>query len=95
LVALEGSPRLLSDDHSNAKLMAERIGLDPARIQTNIVIFDIGKTGLTPADFLARLKSSGILAGSVGGTRIRLVTHYDVSRQDCVKAADAIAALLA
>jgi hypothetical protein len=30
----------------------------------------------------------------VGGTRIRLVTHYDVSRADCVKAADAIATLL-
>ena len=75
--------------------MAERIGLDPVKIQTNIVIFDIARTGKTPADFLACLKSSGILAGSVGGTRIRLVTHYDVSREDCERAADAIAALLA
>ena len=95
LVALQGSLGHLQDDHANAKLMAERIGLDPAKIQTNIVIFDIAKTGLTPADFLARLKTSGILAGSVGGTRIRLVTHYDVSREDCVKAAEAIAGLLA
>ena len=95
LVALEASPRLLSDDHSNARVMAERIGLDPANIQTNIVIFDIARTGLTPVDFLARLKSDGILAGSVGGTRIRLVTHYDVSREDCIRAADAIAGLLA
>jgi threonine aldolase len=94
LVALEASPRLLSDDHSNARIMAERIGLDPADIQTNIVIFDIARTGLAPVDFLARLKSSGVLAGSVGGTRIRLVTHYDVSREDCERAAGAIAALL-
>jgi hypothetical protein len=43
---------------------------------------------------LARLKADGILAGSVGGTRIRLVTHYDVSRQDCVRAGQAIATLL-
>jgi len=75
--------------------MAERIGLDPVKIQTNIVIFDIAKTSLTPADFLARLKERGILAGSIGGTRIRLVTHLDVSREDCVKAGDAIATLLA
>jgi threonine aldolase len=95
LIALEGSGSHMRDDHANAKLMAERIGIDPAKVQTNIVIFDIAKTGLTPVDFLARLKSSGILAGSVGGTRIRLVTHYDVSREDCVKAADAIAGLLA
>jgi threonine aldolase len=96
LVALEDASRSrLSDDHANAKLMGERIGIDPGKIKTNIVIFDIAKTGLTPADFLARLKADGILAGSVGGTRIRLVTHYDVSREDCVKAADAIATLLA
>ena len=94
LVALEGSLGHLQDDHANAKLMAERIGLDPGKIQTNIVIFDIAKTGLPPAEFLARLKADGVLAGSVGGTRIRLVTHYDVSREDCSRAADAIAALL-
>ena len=94
LVALNDSPDHLPEDHANAKLMAERIGLDPARIQTNIVIFDIARTGLAPAEFLARLKSSGILAGSVGGTRIRLVTHYDVSREDCMRAANAIGELL-
>jgi threonine aldolase len=94
LVALQTSPLHLQDDHANAKLMAERIGIDPREIQTNIVIFDIASTGLSPADFLGRLKSSGVLAGSVGGTRIRLVTHYDVSREDCVRAADAIDALL-
>ncbi|HYV63691.1 MAG TPA: GntG family PLP-dependent aldolase [Bryobacteraceae bacterium] len=95
LVALEGSLSHLSEDHANAKLMAERIGLNPSKIQTNIVIFDITRTGLPPADFLARLKAGGVLAGSVGGSRIRLVTHYDVSREDCMRAADAIAALLA
>ena len=95
LVALDGSPKLLTADHANAKLMAERIGLDPAKIQTNIVIFDIARTGLPPTEFLGRLKADGILAGSVGGTRIRLVTHYDVSRQDCERAAQAIATLLA
>ena len=96
LVALEDASRgRLCDDHANARLMAERIGIDPGNIKTNIVIFDIAKTGLTPADFLARLKADGILSGSVGGTRIRLVTHYDVSREDCVRAAEAIARLLA
>jgi threonine aldolase len=94
LVALE-HPETLAEDHANARLMAERIGLDPAKIQTNIVIFDIAKTSLAPADFLDRLKERGVLAGSIGGTRIRLVTHLDVSREDCVKAGEAIAALLA
>ena len=96
LVALEDPSRSrLRDDHANARLMADRIGIDPAKVPTNIVIFDIARTTLAPAAFLERLKSSGVLAGSVGGTRIRLVTHYDVSREDCTRAADAIAELLA
>ena len=37
--------------------MAERIGIDPHKIETNIVIFDIAETGLPPADFLGRLKA--------------------------------------
>ena len=95
LVGLEEQSRSrLAEDHANAKLMAERIGLDPAKIYTNIVIFDIAKTALAPAEFVARLKNSNVLVGSIGGTRIRLVTHYDVSREDCVRAADAIASLL-
>jgi threonine aldolase len=94
LVALE-HPENLAQDHANARMLAERIGLDPASIQTNIVIFDIAKTGLLPADFLARLKEKDVLAGSIGGTRIRAVTHYDVSREDCLRAGEAIAALMA
>ncbi len=94
LVALEESRQRLHEDHANAKLLAERVGLDPAKIPTNIVIFDIARTSLAPAEFLARLKDCEVLAGSVGGTRIRLVTHYDVSRQDCTRAGEAIAALL-
>jgi threonine aldolase len=94
LVALE-HPENLAQDHANARMLAERIGLDPASIQTNIVIFDIAKTGLQPADFLARLKEKDVLAGSIGGTRIRAVTHYDVSREDCLRAGEAIAALMA
>ena len=95
LVALAGSLSHLSQDHVNAKMLAEYVGLDPAKIPTNIVIFDIATTGLPPAEFLARLKDDGVLAGSIGGTRIRLVTHYDVSREDCIRAGEAIASLLA
>src|SRR5262249_1867803 len=89
LVALEESPRLLAADHGKAKMIGERIGLDPATIQTNIVIFDIAKTGRAPADFVASLKTRGVLAASVGATRVRLVTHYGVSRDECEQAAEA------
>jgi threonine aldolase len=84
LVALEESPAKLAADHENARLLAEAVGLDPATVQTNIVIFEITSD---PAAFIARLKEEGILASAIGGKRIRFVTHYDVTRTDCEKAA--------
>ncbi len=92
LVALEESPQRMFDDHANARLLAEAVGLDPATIQTNIVIFEI-KTA--PAQFIAALKAEGILASAIGGQRVRLVTHYDVSRADCDRAANILRQQLA
>jgi threonine aldolase len=91
LVALEESPQRLHQDHANARLLAEAVGLDPATIQTNIVIFEI-KTA--PSQFIAALLEQGIRASAIGGQRIRLVTHYDVSPEDCARAASAIAKLV-
>jgi threonine aldolase len=50
-------------------------------VVTNIVIFDVTETGLTPNEICAKLKEHGILASGFGNA-IRMVTHYDVSRED-------------
>jgi threonine aldolase len=98
LIALERMRARLAEDHAHARLLAERIAglrgirLDAASVRTNIVIFDIAATGIAVADFVARLQSKGVLAAGVGGTRVRLVTHYDVSRADCEAAAAAVEA---
>ena len=92
LVALEESPQHLFTDHENARLLADAVGLDPTAIQTNIVIFEIATD---PAAFVARLKTEGIFASAIGGQRVRLVTHYDVSRADCEHAAVILKKLLA
>src|SRR5215470_15711678 len=50
LVALEKGPGRLQIDHENAKVLARElasipgIAVDPAKVQTNIVIFDLKKT---------------------------------------------------
>ena len=101
LIALEEMPQRLVEDHANAKLLAEGIAtlagiaLDPATVITNIVIFDIAGTGLTVADFVAKVKEEGMLLSGVGGTRIRVVTHMDVSLTDCKRAVEAIGHALA
>lgn len=97
LIALEESPAHLAEDHRNAQLLARRLAeipgvqIDPARVQTNIVIFDISELGVTTPVFSKELKARGMLADGIDERRMRLVTHVDVSRADCGRAADILA----
>ncbi len=70
------------------------IQLDPARVQTNIVIFDVTATGITPPDLSAKLKARGVLMNGVNSRQMRAVTHLDVTRQDCARAVEVLAELL-
>jgi threonine aldolase len=96
LIALERGTERLSEDHVNARTLAGRlagvpgIAVDPAAVQTNIVIFGVRQTGLTGAQFSDELKRRGVLANSVGSDRIRFVTHRDVSPGECEEAADIV-----
>jgi threonine aldolase len=95
LVALEESPPKLKEDHANARRLAEGVAelpgvkIDPERVVTNIVIFDVSETGLAADEICARLKEGGVLASGFGAS-IRMVTHYDVSRDDIGRALDAL-----
>lgn len=101
LIALEEMPARLHEDHANAKWIAERlakmpgIAIDPEKVRTNIVVYDFARTGLTFAELSALLKSRGVLTSTAGGARARLVTHLNVSRQDCEAALQVIEEVLA
>jgi len=101
LVALEKMPRRLFDDHCNAKFLAEGLSripgitVDPARVQTNIVVFDISGTGLAPAVISARLKERGVLLNGINERQMRAVTHYDSGREACAQALAAMAEAVA
>ena len=92
LVALEEGPKLLAEDHDSAQLLAQGLAripgiqIDPTKVQTNIVIFDIGGTRFSAAQLVKKLDQRKVLTGAVDGTRIRMVTHRDVSRADCEQA---------
>lgn len=96
LVALEKMPARLEEDHANAQLLARGlvevrgVRIDPERVQTNIVVFDIAGTGQTTAQFAAKLKQQGVLANGINAREMRMVTHKDVSRTDCETALGAI-----
>ncbi len=103
LIALEEMPKRLGEDHANARLLAEAVArcdgaeIDPADVQTNIVIFTLserrGESADAPA-FVRKLREHGVLASAIGPNSVRLVTHYDVSREDCEYAATVLEQLL-
>lgn len=93
LIALEKMPARLHEDHANARLLAEALSkldgvvIDPKTVETNILILKLTHH-LTAQQMVARLKERGILAGAFGKDAVRMVTHHDVSRADCMTAAE-------
>ena len=95
LIALEDGPKRLADDHAQCAPAGRSAGpyrgvsIDLASVETNIVIFRLA-AGKGAADLAARLKARGVLVGAFGPDAIRVVTHRDVSRKDCIDAAEAL-----
>jgi len=90
----------LADDHAHARLVAQRLAACPGvrialeRTQTNIVVFELDGARVTAAALVAAARTQGVLINALGPVKLRLVTHLDVSRADCERAAGVLAALL-
>jgi threonine aldolase len=86
--ALDHHIERLREDHENAKRLAtglkeiEGISIAPEDVETNILIFDITRTRITPLQLRDRMREEGVLIHPVSKTQIRLVTHLDVSSED-------------
>jgi threonine aldolase len=90
LYALDNHVTRLVDDHTHARLLAEAAGIDPAGVETNIVVTD---TDDAPG-LVMRCRDEGLLVGAVGPRQVRLVTHLDVSRADAERGASILATVL-
>jgi threonine aldolase len=86
----------LAEDHANARRLAdglaalERVTLDPERIETNIVLFEV-----PDAPALVRSLSDQVELLAADATHVRAVTHLDVDELEIDQALAAIAAALA
>jgi threonine aldolase len=86
LIALESMVDRLAEDHANARTLAEALAelpgvrCDLARVQTNLVYFDLER--MTSSDFEERCRRRGLLADAAGTHRVRLVTHYGITAGD-------------
>jgi len=92
--ALAEQRERLVEDHVHAKRLALRVAetpgytLDPAHVETNVVIFDT----VRPAEQVVRdAASAGVLVSAFGPHRVRAVTHLDVSADDVEEAAAVLA----
>jgi threonine aldolase len=100
IYALEHNLARLAEDHANARLLAERlvglrgVGLDLATVQSNIVIFRMEQGAPDAATIVARAQETGVLVSAFGVRIVRAVTHLDVTREQCRRAADLLAEII-
>jgi len=87
LVALDQMVDRLREDHENAHILAEGIaeipglGLDPSRVRTNIVYFDLLRKGMAAPRLADMLKEEGILVLPMGSSQLRVVTHHGIEKK--------------
>ena len=88
----------LAEDHENARLIARMLdGVDGASTvapDTNILMIDL-TSGLSASVVVEQAARQGVLVAEWSPTRIRLVTHLDVSTADCRRAGEVLAGILA
>lgn len=99
IVALETMIDRLAEDHANAKLLATGLaqlgyGADPTEAETNMVIADVSASGKDAPSFVTALKDKGVLCNAVTPSSVRLVTHHDVTTEQCQQTVDAFKSLL-
>jgi len=96
LYALKHNITRLADDHRRERKLAEAIEkitgvrIDLGSVQTNIVVFDVSGTGLSPEAAAGRLVKKRVRLVPFGRTKLRAVTHLDVGDQDIDEAAEII-----
>jgi threonine aldolase len=89
----------LGEDHANARLLADRlaaspaIDLDPAAVQTNIVVFRMADGAPDAPTVVAAAREAGVLVVAFSARTIRAVTHLDVTRTAVAEAADRLVAV--
>lgn len=96
IVALEKMVDRLKEDHDNARILGEGlsgidgISVDLKTVQTNMVYFDLQQSGMDTYQFLNKLAKYNILGASRPPTKVRLVAHFGITKEDVLIAIEAI-----
>ncbi len=88
IIALEQMTERLTEDHANARRLAEGIAeipglsLEPENVKTNIIYFNLKGKGISAGILVTRLSDQGIKILQLGPAQLRAVTHYGISSED-------------
>lgn len=100
IVALTQMVDRLQEDHDNARRLAvgivgiDGLSIDPARVQTNIVYFDLLRDKPHAEELAREATGRGLKILSVGPNRLRAVTHYGITAGDIDQALSILAEAL-
>lgn len=100
VVALEEMLDRLTEDHDNARNLAEGIAgihglsIDPQGVKTNIIYVDFVSERLTADEFITRAVSRGLRFLHTGPSRFRMVTHYGIVPEDIADALEILSEVM-
>jgi threonine aldolase len=86
--ALDHNVALMAGDHARARRLAEGwveagLPVDLEQVETNFVQLDVETLGLDKWEVMSALKDAGVgLSNTVHPTKLRAVTHLDLSDED-------------
>jgi threonine aldolase len=88
IVAVTEMVERLSDDHANAKQLAEGLAqidgiqIDPVDVETNLVFFELTHPDVTPAQLVNGLAAQGVKLSATSNRRLRAVLNHHVTAED-------------
>ncbi|MFD1415138.1 threonine aldolase family protein [Oceanobacillus jeddahense] len=95
IYALEHMVDRLKKDNDNAKWLAKEISklklfeLEPEDFPTNIVSPEIRHDEVTSENLIDYLQTKGIKVKNIGKKKVRMIVHYEVTKNDLAKVVDA------
>jgi len=99
-IALEKGPGRLAQDHVNARTIAETlvalpgVSVDMGSVQTNLLNFSVEREDIDAPSLCERLGEYDVLAIHKDDTRIRFVTHWQVTVEDTEQVCGALREIL-
>ncbi len=98
--ALDNNISRISEDHTHARLLADRIHeaapsvVNPKLVESNIVGLNLKEIKMTSAELATEAKKENVLVSALGPYYARLVTHLDLTSSDIKTAADVLSSIL-